>query len=651
MPDDTNGSGRGTGFAPVVYLLLFGAFLVGVALLELTGVPNLSIAWIMLLAPFLLYVAMGVALRTSDPVEYLVAGRRITAFPNGMAIAGDWLSAASFVGLAGSLFLQGFDGSAWLLGWTGGFLLAAALIVPYLRKSGVYTVPDFLGARFDSTGVRLTAVLAVVACTFSFLVAQIFGTALIASRSLGIDFGSVIVVVFIGILLCSVLGGMRAITWTQVAQYVILLIAFLLPVVFYSLKKFGAPIPHLALGEALSGIASREQELLRDGLATAATLKPHLEPFVTFTPANYVGILICMMAGSAVMPHVLSRYLTTPSVRDAHRSVFWALFFIALVYLTVPMYAVFAKLEIYTGVIGRSIAELPRWVYTFGELGLVNICGRAAQSVDQVLTACKNVAGHPGVLRWQDVAFNTDVIAAALPEMVGAPYFIFALATAGAMAAALSTADGLLIACANAISHDVFYKTMAPGAPAATRLRLARIAIVLTACLAAWVASLRSVDVLAMVGWSFSLAASALLPVLVLSIWWRRINAAGALAGMLAGAGICVLYYVVTRYFPGYGVAFLGMDALVSPSGWPIVDLAKAMAASNAMDAWVPFTHPLAGRVGWLGLSNIAAGVFGVPAGLLAAWLVSLATRAPGPEADRLVTELRRPYGTPNVLD
>ena len=402
-----------------------------------------------------------------------------------MATGADWMSAASFVGMAGTLFLLGYDGIAWVLGWTGGFVLVSILIGPYLRKFGAYTVPDFLAFRYGGNFARGLGVIVLVACSFTYVTAQIYGTGLIASRFLGMQFEIAVFAGLVGILVCSMLGGMRAVTWTQVAQYIVLIIAYLTPIVILSTKKYGIPIPELTYGQAIADITAREQQMLATGLATVANLKPHIAPFINYSPLNFFAIIMCMMVGTASLPHILMRYFTTPSVREARQSVAWSLLFIFLLYFSAPAYAAFSKLEVYTNIIGRDLTAIRPWIFNWGELGLIQICGKNAASIDAIVAACKAIAGHPGVVRLQDFVINTDVIVLSTPEIAGLPYVISGLVAAGGLAAALSTADGLLLAIANALSHDVYYKMIDPNAPTVRRLMVARVLLLVVAVVAA----------------------------------------------------------------------------------------------------------------------------------------------------------------------
>jgi cation/acetate symporter len=628
-----------------IYTGGFFAFIVLVAILERAGVPNKILGYMFMGFTILVYAFIGVISRTSEVGEYYVAGRKVPAFYNGMATGADWMSGASFVGMAGTLFLLGYDGLAFVLGWTGGYVLVAVLVAPFLRKFGAYTVPDFLAARFGGNGARTMGVIVLLACSFTYVVAQIFATGIIAQRFLDMDFTVAVYVGLAGILVCSMLGGMKAVTWTQVAQYIVLIVAYLIPVVWLSAKKFGLPVPQLTYGSVIDQISTLEQSFIKNGLAPAG-MKQHVAPFTSYSPANYFWLIICLMVGTASLPHVLMRYFTTPSVREARISVAWSLLFIFLLYFTAPAYAAFSKLEVYSTLIGKNLGDIPAWVYTWGKLNLVTICGKGAASLEAVKAACGAIAGHAGVVRFQDFGINPDVIVLSTPEIAGLPYVITGLVAAGGLAAALSTADGLLLALANALSHDIYYKMINPNAPTKQRLIISRVLLVVIAFLAAWTASQRPADILSMVAWAFSLAAAGLFPALVLGIWWKRTTSQGAIAGMIAGFGVTVLYLVVTRYFPGFGVSTLGMSSLLNPiTNAPVVDLAKAMAAPNAMDGWVVATHPLASKVGWFNLNNISAAAFGLPVGFLVMIVVSLMTPAPSKEMQDFIDACRRPKG------
>jgi cation/acetate symporter len=689
----------------------FLGFIVLLALMEQAGVPNKILGYLFVFFTLAVYGVIGIAMRTAEVSEYYVAGRRVPAFYNGMATGADWMSAASFVGMAGTLFLLGYDGLAWVLGWTGGFVLVSILVGPYLRKFGAYTVPDFMAFRYGGNFARFLAVIVLVCCSFTYVTAQIYGTGIIASRFLGMPFEIAVFAGLVGILLCAMLGGMRAVTWTQIAQYIVLIVAYLVPIVILSTKHYGIPIPELTYGQAIAEITAREQEMVRTGLATLCTaancgpttLKPHIQPFMNYTPLNFFGIIFCMMVGTASLPHILMRYFTTPSVREARVSVAWSLLFIFLLYFSAPAYAAFSKLEVYTNIIGRDINSIRPWMFTWGELGLIQVCGKNAVNLDAVLAACKAIAGHPGVVRFQDFSINTDVIVLSTPEIAGLPYVISGLVAAGGLAAALSTADGLLLAIANALSHDIYYNMVQPvraagqwligiivaavvvaliyllaavpgpfgiewrwwsllglgglvivvapmmrtASEVGRRLIMARVLLLLVAVCSAALASTRPSDILAMVGWAFSLAMAGNFPAIVLGIWWKRTTTAAAIWGMVAGWGICLFYLVTTRYFPQMGITHFGMTSLLNPeTGQPLVNIAQVMADPKWATQWPALAaNPLANKVGWFDLNNINCGLLGMPLGFLVMIVVSLLGKEPPKEMQALVDEIRKPRG------
>ena len=563
-----------------IYGTYTGTFLGVVILLgiaEWVGVPNTIIGYAFMFLTIGVYALIGVLARTTQVSEYYVAGRRVPAFYNGMATGADWMSAASFIGMAGTLYALGYDGLAFVLGWTGGYVLVAVLLAPYLRKFGAYTVPDFLGARYGGNFARTVGILVLLAASFTYVVSQIYGVGIIVSRFIGIPFEVAVFVGLLGILVCSMLGGMRGVTWTQVAQYIILIIAYLVPVVILSTQITGVPLPQLMYGEMLQKVAALEQ--------TIGATKAHVQPFLTYDPLNFFGLIFCLMLGTAALPHVLMRYFTTPNVRQARQSVGWSLFFIFLLYFTAPAYAVFAKYEIYSSVIGQPIASLPAWVQAWSSTTeLVKI-------VD---------ANGDGILQLTELTLNNDIIVLATPEIAGLPYVISGLVAAGGLAAALSTADGLLLAIANALSHDVYYRMIDTKASSSRRLTVARVLLIGVALLAAYTAGTKPAGILSMVAWAFSIAASGLFPALVMGIWWKRTTTAGACAGMLAGFGICLFYLIGTQYF----------------------------------------AMPL-----WFGVRNISCGLFGIPAAFIVTYVVSRMTPAPSREMQDFIDEIRIPKG------
>lgn len=631
-----------------IYTGGFLAFVIFIAILERVGVPNDILAYLFVAFTIGVYAAIGILSRTMQVDEYYVAGRKVPSFYNGMATAADWMSAASFIGMAGTLYLLGYDGLAFILGWTGGYVLVATLIAPYLRKFGCYTVPDFLAFRFGGNAARIAGIVVLMSCSFTYVVAQIVGTGLIGARLLGMSFEVAVFVGLVGILVCSMLGGMRAVTWTQVAQYIVLIIAYLVPVVILSTQKFGIPIPQLTYGNVLSEIQAKEAAL---GVAATAS---HIVPFARYDPLNFFALVLCLMVGTASLPHVLMRYFTTPSVREARSSVAWTLLFIFILYFTAPAYAAFAKLEVFENVIGKPLGQLPSWVFTYGKIQLVQICGVNAVDVATITAACGKIAGHTGILGLANFSIQADAIVIATPEIAGLPYVVSGLVAAGGLAAALSTADGLLLAIANALSHDVYSRMINKNAPVAKKLVIARVILVIVAILAAWVASGRPADIVAMVAWAFSLAAAGLFPALVMGIWSKNTTSAAAVAGIWAGFITTLVYLVVTRYFPGFGVDVMGMYSNVHPvTRVPLVDLAKLKAEQPQLfqQGMVLINHPLASRVGYFNVANISAGLFGMPIGFLTMIIVSKFTTAPNKEMQDFIDDIRRPRGAAVMVE
>src|SRR5215510_11256229 len=609
----------------------FIGFVIILAIMERMGVPNKVIGYCFVFLTIGVYAYIGILSRTMEISEYYVAGRVVPPFFNGMATGADWMSAASFISMAGGLYLGGYSGLGYVLGWTGGYVLVGILLAPYLRKFGQFTVPDFLGTRYESNTARFVGVIVLFCASFTYIVAQCFGIGIITSRFLGIGFEVAIFVGLLGILVCSMLGGMRAVTWTQVAQYIILIISYLVPVIWLSTQKYGIPIPELTYGQALDQIAQLEQKL---GIAKAhvSAFSDAKGQFSWIEFNNFWALVLCLMIGTASLPHILMRYFTTPNVRDARTSVGWSIFFIFLLYFTAPAYAAFAKFEVYTNVIGQNINALPAWVNNWSQVG--------------GLLTIKDANGD-GILQLSEFIINQDIIVLSMPEIAGLPYVISGLVAAGGLAAALSTADGLLLAIANALSHDIYYKMLDPNAPTIRRLTVARALLVVVAVAAAATAATKPSDILAMVGWAFSLALAGNFPALVMGIWWKRTTTAGAICGIIAGFGICLFYLVTTRYFPGMGVKYFGMTSLLNPiTGKPVIpDLNAAMALPNAMEMWPTLAHPLANKVGWFDLNNINCGLLGLPLGFLTIIVVSLLGKEPSKEMQALIDEIRKPRG------
>lgn len=661
------------------YVLCLLAFLLVMTLAEKWGLSKQWMGAIFLFATVALYAVIGIKGRTTDADEYYVAGRRIPAIYNGMATAADWMSAASFISLAGGLYLQGFSGTpsqpgglAYVLGWTGGFCLVALLVAPHLRQLNLYTIPDYFAVRFAGHWPRRLAALSAVLCSFTYVVAQIYGVGLIASRLTGVQFEIGILLGLGGVLVCSFLGGMRAVTWTQVTQYVILTLAFLIPLSWLAYKQLGNPLAPLVYGQQLEKITEIEQQLLnspaeqkviqeyarraksyesklrdveasldrervllrnklhqlneygadagaifaakreiaqlpkdaatarehwtramQDNLSRAhplAGMPPHAKPFAgdpqgspqeqeTFelSRRNFLALMFCLMVGTVGLPHLLTRFYTTPTVAETRSSVAWSLVFIAILYVSAPALAVLVKYEVLSHLVGQNFDALPTWMAQWAR-------------VDPSLLSISDVNGDH-ILQFSELKLGADIVMLATPEIGGLPYVVSGLVAAGGLAAALSTADGLLLTIGNALAHDLYFQGRNDRASLVRRVILSKFALLVVALGAAYVAALKPADILNLVSASFSLAGAAFVPAMVLGIFWRKTSRAGAVGGMLAGLGVTVYYMLINV---------------------PAVRAALGLHGSGL----------------WFGIQPVSAGVFGVLAGCVVTVGLSLLSRA-----------------------
>jgi cation/acetate symporter len=654
----------------------FAAFVVLIAILEQMGVPDRILGYMFVGLTIGVYAYIGIISRTQAVAEYYVAGRRVPALYNGMATGSDWMSAASFIGMAGSLYALGYGGLAFILGWTGGYMLVAILLAPYLRKFGQYTVPDFLGSRFGGNAARLVGVVVLITASFVYVVAQIVGVGIITQRFLDVSFGIAVFVGLAGILVCSMLGGMRAVTWTQVAQYIVLIIAYLIPAILMSVKVTGVPLPQLMYGFALERIEGLENTFRAAGMAPPPGVTGwHTQPFVGANgqfslPAaiNWFALVFCLMVGTASLPHILMRYFTTPSVREARQSVAWSLFFIFLLYFTAPAYAAFAKVEIYQNIIGQPIASLPEWVKNWQLMSPYGV--NWINIVD---------VNRDGVLQWGEFRIHPDVVVLATPEIAGLPYVIAGLVAAGGLAAALSTADGLLLALANALSHDVYYKMINRHAPTARRLIISRVLLVVVALAAAWTAGNAGADILFLVAWAFSIAAAGLFAALVMGVWYKKTTNIAAIVGMAVGYLLTAGYMIHSEWFGMHFIQLFGTSDKIVAAARQVATInaqftsealrAEAAAivanASNVKDgalAWlgniwaapmntdtIVLRNRVTGRL-W-GIGSISAGIFGVPISFLVIYVVSQFTPAPSQAMQDFIDDIRIPKGGVRLAD
>ena len=647
------------GFA-VLVLILAG--------LEQIGVPDRIIGYLFVALTIGVYAYIGILSRTMQVSEYYVAGRRVPAIYNGMATGSDWMSAASFIGMAGSLYALGYGGLAFILGWTGGYMLVAVLIAPFLRKFGQYTVPDFLGVRYGGNFARLIGVLILITASFVYVVAQIVGVGIITQRFLDVSFTVAVFVGLAGILVCSMMGGMRAVTWTQVAQYIVLIIAYLIPAILMSTKVTGVPIPQIMYGTALEKIEALEASFRAAGMVPPpGVVAFHTAPFVNLQgqfdlnrAINFFALIFCLMVGTASLPHILMRYFTTPSVREARQSVAWSLFFIFLLYFTAPAYAAFAKLEIYSNVIGQRIDQLPQWLKNWQLMSPYGV--NWVNIVD---------VNRDGILQWNEFRIHPDVVVLATPEIAGLPYVIAGLVAAGGLAAALSTADGLLLALANALSHDIYYRMIDRHAPTKRRLIVARVLLISVAVVAAYTAGHLGADILFLVAWAFSIAAAGLFAALVMGVWYKRTTNAGAILGMLVGYVVTFGYMIWSEFYGLSLIELVGSKEAIIAAYRQFVGIATISAEVKAPiqallnNPAAISDGPLHGFIFWAnsvvlrnrvvvqlwGINNIAGGIFGVPLAFLVTYLVSQITPAPSKAMQDFVESIRIPKGGVKLLD
>ena len=541
-------------------------------------------AWtfVMVGATFALYLWLAVRARVRDTQGFYVAGRGVPAIANGMATAADWMSAASFLSMAGTISLLGYAGGMYLMGWTGGFVLLALLLAPYLRKFGHFTVPDFVGDRFESHHARLVALLCALFISFTYVAGQMRGVGIVFARFLEVDVDVGVAIGMALVFVYATLGGMKGITWTQIAQYWVLIIAYVVPVAAISWQLTGHPVPSLGMG---SSVGEPPLPLLDKLDRIHADLG-----FASYTAAftggwdrlNVFCTTLALMVGTAGLPHVIVRFYTVKNVQAARWSGFWALFFIAMLYLTAPATAAFARYYVVQSLHGKTAAELPSWYHTWSKTNLLvwlddgdgrlEYHGPQQQAANELfrigaMPTHELAAVRVGHERWLATAGregvdgrtvltarklsgpDADILVLATPEMAQLAAWIIALVAAGGLAAALSTASGLLLVISSSIAHDFYYRILRPQATEAQRLRLSRVAIGLAVVVAGVVGIFPPGFVAETVAFAFGLAASSFFPVLVLGIFSLRVGTVPAIAGMLAGIGFTGSYILGTVYF------------------------------------------------------------------------------------------------------
>ena len=552
-------------------------------------------AWTAVLvgASFALYVAIAIRSRAGSTSEFYVAGKGVPPLANGMATAADWMSAASFLGMAGLISFQGYDASVYLMGWTGGYVLLALLLAPYLRKFGRYTVPDFVGDRYYSQVARVVAVLAAIFVSFTYIAGQMRGVGLVFSHFLQVEVTQGVLIGMGVVFVYAVLGGMKGITYTQVAQYCVLILAFLVPAIFLSLMIAGTPVPQLGMGGTVLGESTFLLDRL-DGLNRELGFASYTEgsrPVV-----DMFAITMALMVGTAGLPHVIVRFYTVPRVRDARISAGWALLFIAVLYTTAPAVAVFARTNLIDTVAGEARAELPEWFDKWEATGLIRFDDKNGDGLVQFV----------GDAERNELHVDRDIMVLANPEIAGLPNWVVGLVAAGGLAAALSTAAGLLLVISTAFSHDLLKRTLRPAITESGELWAARLAAAAAIVAAGYLGIHPPGYVGETVAFAFGLAAASFFPAILLGIFSRRMNREGAIAGMVTG--------------------------LLFTAGYIL---------------WFKFLHPeLDSREHyWLGISPQGIGTVGMAIHFVVAVTVARLTPPPPPGIERLVEAIRVPAG------
>jgi|TARA_B110000196_G_scaffold305413_1_gene302990 cation/acetate symporter len=548
---------------------------------------------------FALYIGIAIWSRASSTKEFYIAGGGVSPLANGMATAADWMSAASFISMAGLISFRGYDGSVYLMGWTGGYVLLALLLAPYLRKFGAYTVPDFVGDRYYSQTARIVAVVCAIFISFTYVAGQMRGVGIVFGRFLEVPIETGVLIGMCIVFFYAVLGGMKGITYTQVAQYCVLIFAYLVPAIFLSLMITGNPIPQIGLG----GIDQESGMFLLDRLNGL-----HSElGFASYTSGeksttDIFFITAALMAGTAGLPHVIIRFYTVPKVKDARISVGWALLFIAILYTTAPAIAVFARTNLLNTVSEQSYSEMPEWFTTWESTGLISFQDHNQDGLIQFVgPEAQTADGDPLA---NELTIDPDIMVLANPEISGLPNWVIALVAAGALAAALSTAAGLLMVVSSAVSHDLLKKALLPEITERGELIAARVSAGLAVGVAGYLGINPPGFVAEVVAFAFGLAAASFFPAIILGIFSKRMNRYGAVSGMIAGITFTAGYIIYFKF--------------INPS-------------LNTQDHW------------WFGISPEGIGTLGMLLNLIVATTVSQLTPAPPERIVALIDHMRMP--------
>ncbi len=548
---------------------------------------------------FIIYIGIAIWSRAGNTSDFYVAGGGVSPLVNGMATAADWMSAASFISMAGLISFMGYDGTVYLMGWTGGYVLLALLLAPYLRKFGKFTVPDFIGDRYYSNIARTVAVICALFVSFTYVAGQMRGVGIVFARFLEVDINLGVIIGMIIVFFYAVLGGMKGITYTQVAQFCILIFAYMVPAIFVSILMTGNPIPQLGFGDTLADGTYLLDKL--DGL--------HEElGFAAYTGGSKSTIDIffitaALMVGTAGLPHVIVRFFTVPRVKDARISAGYALAFIAILYTTAPALAAFARTNLIETVKNQEYAELPAWFANWENTNLISFEDKNGDGL-------VNYVADPVA---NELTIDRDIMVLANPEIAQLPNWVVALVAAGGLAAALSTAAGLLLVISTSVSHDLIKKQIAPDISDKGELMAARGAAFLAVCVAGYFGINPPGFVAAVVALAFGLAAASFFPAIILGIFYKRMNKEGAVAGMVVGLGVTLFYMIKYKL------------------GW--------IGAPTTAEDW------------WLGISPEGFGTVGMLINFLVSFVVSKLTPAPPAEVQEMVENIRFPRGAGGASD
>lgn len=562
--------------------------------------------YVLVALSFGLYIGIAIWSRAGSTKEFYVAGGGVSPLANGMATAADWMSAASFISMAGIISFAGYDGAVYLMGWTGGYVLLALLLAPYLRKFGKFTVPDFIGERYYSKTARVVAVICALIVSFTYVAGQMRGVGIVFSRYLEVDINTGVVIGMVIVLFYAVLGGMKGITYTQVAQYCVLIFAFMVPAIFISIQMTGNPIPQLGFGDTLSDGSGTYLLDKLDGLSTELGFAAYTDG--SKSTIDVFAITLALMVGTAGLPHVIVRFFTVKRVRDARKSAGLALLFIAILYTTAPAVAVFARTNLIETVSGKEYDQMPEWFSRWEKTGLIAHEDKNGDGVIQYVAA-------PEI---NELTVDRDIMVLANPEIANLPAWVIGLIAAGGLAAALSTAAGLLLVISSSVSHDLIKNVLKPDLSEKQELWAARISAALAVVVAGYFGINPPGFVAAVVALAFGLAAASFFPAIILGIFYKKMNSKGAISGMIVG--LCLMLFYMLKF--KFGIFDGGKGA---------VDALK--------DDW------------WFGISPEGFGTVAMLVNFFVAIVVNQFTADPPEEVQEIVENIRVPSGVGDTIE